>query len=170
VDANSVLEQQPNYENAKKAFDSMVTLNRAETTVIFHPLFTSYGFCQPAEYSMPQQIEARRQVLQYLEDNCLYGEKERIISESLHFSSRITAPAEGRTIVITNVTMGPTVVVYNGTRNQNESNAIRDSNCCLNGICSIGGFEQFEGICWQWWIVLVIFLMIYILILFAGRE
>jgi hypothetical protein len=91
--ANSVLDsaissmemfsKYPSYDNAQNALDDLIELNKAETVVIYHPMFTSYGFCPPAEYGIPQQIEIKRQILDYMEENCIYGEEERIVSESM---------------------------------------------------------------------------------------
>jgi hypothetical protein len=86
IGSSEAFAARPSYENAGDALDEMLALNRAETTVIYHPLFTSYGFCPPAEYGLPQQLEAKRELLDYRETACLEGKKQMIIDDAVKVS------------------------------------------------------------------------------------
>ncbi|MFH1520735.1 MAG: hypothetical protein ABID61_03760, partial [Candidatus Micrarchaeota archaeon] len=120
--ATEMFSIQPNYETAQAALDSLIELNRAETIVIYHPLFTSYGFCQPPEYGMPEQIGARREILSYLEMNCLYGEKNNLIEQSIKASEfLIPPPTFSHPSISTNFTV-VNMTVNNSNLNQNNFN------------------------------------------------
>jgi subtilisin family serine protease/uncharacterized membrane protein YgcG len=177
VDATSVFAQQPTYEHAQNALGLMHTLNTAETKVIFHPLFTSYGFCQSPEYGMPEQIEAKRQLLDYSAAKCLYGEKERIVNESMHFASKIGQLPE-KSIRLNQTSMNnddnSAALIANTTNNNSITTAAyvtgARSPCCVENFCSFAGFESVYGFCWQWWIIGVLLLMIYCMVLLFGWK
>jgi|GEM_PF-1392633 len=144
----------PSYESAEKTFDAMVELNRAETVMIFHPLFTSYGFCQPPEYGLPEQMEGRRQLLEYLGTTCAYGEKERLVNESMHAASKISLPPELPEPIEVNIT---NTTVVNETAEIDEIPEEPEDECCLLGVCSLGGMERIGGLCWEWPTIMLLF-------------
>jgi hypothetical protein len=174
ISSSKAFSKGPTHSSAMKAFDDLVALNRAETKVVFHPLFTSYGFCEPAKYGIPQQTSARRELLDYLASTCLDGESERIVNESLKAAPLLAArPVKNDSIanetidstanqsIVTNQTAlnqtAPDGSIKNQTANQsavdgataqNESSA--QNSCCLYGICSLGGIERVGGVCWEW--------------------
>ncbi len=88
-------EAAPSYWTVKDALDGLSALNRAETKVIFHPLMTSYGFCEPPEYAVPAQTDARRELLDYLADACVQGKIGSISADALHAAS-LLGPPPGR--------------------------------------------------------------------------
>jgi|GEM_PF-4137275 len=74
--------QSPSYSGADAALSDIEALNKYETTVIYHPIFTTYNFCPPPEYAIPQMIDARRQLLNYMDENCVQAQAGRMTSES----------------------------------------------------------------------------------------
>jgi hypothetical protein len=105
--SGSALSQAPSYAAAQAALDDMAALNRAETAVIFQPLITSYGFCQPPEYGMPLQAGATRELLDYLDADCAEGQAGRIASESLHAAALLAPPPQSGTAGISGPTAPP---------------------------------------------------------------
>ena len=81
--SSEILSEEPSYSNAEIAFNDLVTLNRAETKVIFHPLFTTYNFCAPPDYGVGEQTSARRDVLDYIASTCLDGQIDEIVDEAV---------------------------------------------------------------------------------------
>jgi len=98
IGSSEIFSKEPSYSNAENAFNDMVTLNRAETKVIFHPLFTTYDFCSPPDYGMGEQTSARREVLDYLASTCLDGELDGIVDEAVKVAPLLAA----RTVNVTN--------------------------------------------------------------------
>lgn len=101
LDSSQRMAGAPSYETGREAMDDLVSLNRAQTAVMFHPLIMSYGFCEPPDYGVPGQTGARREVLDYLADTCVHGEEERIASEAAHAAPLLAPPPEK---VLRNVT------------------------------------------------------------------
>ena len=170
IDSADAFRIAPGYEAASLALADMKELNKNETKVIYHPLFTSYNFCQPADYAMPQQMEARRVLLDYLDENCLHGEESGIVNQSVRFAklasqwsavenvspvTNVTA-SNISTQVPENVTTNQTVALTNTTANESG----RLDNCCVFGTCSIAGIKTFEGFCWKWWALVLTMLLI----------
>jgi hypothetical protein len=131
INSSLLFSQSPSNGAANATLNDLKSLNRAETAVIYHPLFTTYNFCPPPEYAIPQQIEAKRQLLDYQEENCAWLQQGRIVNESvamskalktaesdflnrtMNVSANITANATGNatTNVTANVTGNATVNV-----------------------------------------------------------
>ncbi|MFH1785874.1 MAG: hypothetical protein ABH842_05585 [Candidatus Micrarchaeota archaeon] len=161
-------ENSPTYEKAEALLEEMIDLNRQETEVIYHPLYISYGFCPPAEYGIPQQLGARRILLDYLEENCIYGKENFIVEESLH-TAEVLAPPKPKPPVNVNQTINtstntsiPNVTITNNTIQNTSQNT---TECCIGSICSIGGVKTIAGICWQWatiGVVLILAIVFYI--------
>jgi hypothetical protein len=169
----------PSYDSATSALNDMKELNKAETKVFYHPLFTVYNFCEPADYAIPQQIEARRVLLDYLDENCLFGEENGIINQSIKLGEKlnalenitiekndtivnITEPAENITINKTNITETPEL---------NQSMVQERTECCSFGVCSIGGIERIGGLCWEGWILIFVLLILGLaVILTKGKK
>jgi len=124
INSSLLFSQSPSNGAANATMNDLKSLNRAETAVIYHPLFTTYNFCPPPEYAIPQQIEAKRQLLDYQEENCAWQQQGRIVNESvamskalktaesdflnrtMNMSANITANATGN--VTTNITANAT--------------------------------------------------------------
>lgn len=147
IDSSYLFSQAPSYRTAKGAYDDLVELNRAETVVIFHPLFTSYGFCEPAEYGLPGQLDARRELLAYMEETCVEGEEGRIVNESLQAASKLAPPPSeiSRTEApqLQSNASKPVIVIPQAAAPDAEA-------CCWNGMCSMLGEERILGLCWEW--------------------
>ncbi|VVC03421.1 Uncharacterised protein [Candidatus Bilamarchaeum dharawalense] len=157
VSSSADLELSPNYERAAALLQELIELNRAETKVIYHPLYTSYGYCEPADYAIPQQMGARRDLLDYLEINCLYGQKDWIIQESIHTAVTLNPPKPkpklNNTINVTpQVNTSNHIELQNITTNQTET----QEECCLGGMCSLGGVKKIAGLCWQWGAIILV--------------
>jgi len=84
--------QSPSYPAAANALFDMKALDRYETAVIYQPIFTTYNFCPPPEYALPQMIDARRQLLDYIGENCVQAEEGRIIGESASMAPNLILP------------------------------------------------------------------------------
>jgi hypothetical protein len=157
LDSSKEFDRSPAYPSAKKAFEDLVVLNRAETTVIFHPLFTVYGFCEPPKYGIPQQTSARRELLDYLASTCLDGESGRIADEAIRIAPLLQARPEKSANGAVGLndsrpaftTQPANKTVSNGSIAPLPINETASS-CCLGGICSIGGIERVGGACWEW--------------------
>jgi hypothetical protein len=173
----SIFGQSPSYATALQALADMSELNRAETKVIFHPLFTSYGFCQPAEYAMPGQIEAKRALLDYLDDNCLYGEETGIVNQSAHLASKLAA-FENRPLPKNATAPTTPASVKNATAGNVTACAIPETGqantgagaCCAFGVCSIAGVDKIGGLCWEWWLLILAFLALCIAVLLYNKK
>jgi len=91
INSSLLFSQSPSYGTASAALYDLKSLNRVETAVAFHPLFTKYNFCPPPEYAIPQQIEAKRQLLDYLEENCVKQQESRMVNESFAIAPKLKA-------------------------------------------------------------------------------
>jgi len=94
VNSSYSFSQAPSLDAADEALSDIKGLNRYETAVIYQPIFTTYNFCPPPEYALPQMIDARRQLLDYMEGNCVQAEKARMISESVAIAPGLKAAEE----------------------------------------------------------------------------
>lgn len=145
-----MLSLNPDYFNAKKAFEDLVELNRAESEVMFHPLIASYGFCEPPNYGLPVQISARRQLLDYLGSTCRIGEGERMKDEA----GRVAPLLQPRPPQPVRNETGPEPDEINITQNRTfEISAPGQDgySCCFGGACSLLGFQRLGGLCWEWY-------------------
>lgn len=90
------------YQSASLALDDLVSLDKAETSLIFHPLITQYGLCQVPDYGLPGQLGARRTVLDYLQYSCLSGQRGRLVNESMHSAAILerSAPASNSSVQV----------------------------------------------------------------------
>ena len=154
--------ERPSYENAEKILYDIQALNRAQTQIINHPLITSYGFCPPHDYGLPYQLEGRKIILDYLDAYCLYGEKESIINQSLHVASKLTLQPAPKIIIAQNSNSS-----FNEVNMTNVTLVVigyETGSCCFAGICSVAGIEKIEGVCWEWWMLGVVVLLIFMCI------
>ena len=170
-DASSFISS-PSYYNTKKALDSLIQLNTVETELIYHGMFTSYGFCSSPDFSLPSQIEVKRQLITYLDSYCVYGEEDRIVNESLTAASKLSSLINKKPLdfSLANSTAAPvnisTLELENKSVNSSFSSAPENLNptspsaCCFAGICEIGGVETVYNICWEWWVVGIILLLL----------
>jgi hypothetical protein len=158
----------PTYRSATAALSDMKTLNKAETNVVYHPLFTVYNFCQPADYAIPKQIEARRVLLDYLDENCLYGEDMRIINMSMQLGVMLSALENitiEKNVTADNITTTPALnVTINETNiskeGEDQINEHERTDCCTFGVCSVMGIEQIYGLCWEWWLLILVLIIV----------
>ncbi len=117
LSSSEIFSEQPSYSNAENALNDLITLNRAETKVIFHPLFTTYDFCTPPDYGIGEQTAARRDVLDYIASTCLDGETDVIVNDAV----KVAPLLAGRVVNVTNqsaainVPVNQTVIVQNQT-------------------------------------------------------
>ncbi|MBU0531936.1 hypothetical protein KKB44_00410 [Candidatus Micrarchaeota archaeon] len=162
INSSRTFSQNPSYENAQLAFEDVINLNRNESKMIQHPLFTSYGFCEPPQYGLVYQMDGRRHLLDYMETNCLYGKEEMIINESIHLASKIFSPPEPIYIPLPNVT----IVTPNQTIIYEE----QSSACCWTLICSLVGVERVAGYCWEWPVIITIFFLSLLSIIVIGHH
>jgi hypothetical protein len=156
-----MLSLSPDYFTAKKSFEDLVRLNRAEGAVMFHPLIASYGFCEPPNYGLPVQISARRQLLDYLGSTCLVGEGERIKDEA----ARVAPLLQPRPQHAVRNETEPEPEEINITQNRTFEIAApaQDAySCCYGGACSLLGFERLGGLCWEWYVLFIPFAAILI--------
>jgi hypothetical protein len=119
---------------------------------------------------MPQQMDARRELLDYLDENCLHGEEPEIVNQSLRFAklaSEWSTPVNVSSVpdnittnistqVPENMTTGPNMTSTNNTVSTNNTPGEGDVgiSCCAFGICSIAGYKTFGGVCWEWWVLI----------------
>jgi hypothetical protein len=155
------------YESAQAALTDMKELNKAETIVVFHPIFTNYNYCPPADYAIPQQMEARRVIMDYLGENCLYGEREKIINQSMELGSRLGA-LENITVE-ENVSINITKPVPNITINETNISEIPVNESEDVEECAISKSPYF-GICWEYWIIVLLVLVLLFWITLNKRK
>lgn len=167
----------PSFDSASVALEGMLDLNKAETKVVYHPLFTVYNFCPPADYAIPQQIEARRLLLDYLDENCLYGKEAEIINQSKQLAARLGAiegmMGEGNETLINITVVPPANLTMNETNISEGQEQMMDQekeDCCLFGVCSIAGIERTGGVCWDAWAAILFLLLVIIAIVFRIRK
>jgi len=162
IDSSKRLSKDYTYAAAVKAYGDLKELNRAESKVVFHPLFMSYGFCEPPDYGIPGQTGARRELLDYLADNCAYGETDRIMAESAH-ATRFLGPLPQKTLrntmepdlsnaSISNIssTSNTSIPAADKTLMPANTSIRKDMSCCFGSACSIAGMERIGGLCWEW--------------------
>jgi hypothetical protein len=172
LDSSYEFKTDPAYFSAQAALTDLKELNKAETTVIFHPIFTTYNFCPPADYAIPQQMEARRILLDYINENCLYGEEEKIINQSLEFAALIKTLEENASVEnisetpVINITINDTNITDMPAENQ----SIEKPECCASGACSIFGIEKIADVCWEWWTLFLLILIIGIFVILKRRK
>jgi hypothetical protein len=112
----SIFSSTPSYNNALSLFEQLIELNRAETALMNHPIFTSYGFCSTPDFSLSLQIKAKNQLLDYMDTYCIYKEEGRIVNESLIAAAKLSS-------VITPKNMNkPVVYLSNTSIEANQSN------------------------------------------------
>ena len=147
--SSGTIDRKLDYFTAKAAFDDLVALNRAESAVMFHPLITSYGFCEPPNYGLPVQISARRQLLDYLGSTCLAGEAVRMKEEARRgaplLSQRPPTPIRNESAQVPeliNITENHTFEITAPAQDKYT--------CCAFGQCSLFGIERMGGLCWEW--------------------
>ena len=173
----------PSHGTAQQAFNDLVTLNRAETKVLFHPLLTSYGFCEEPDYALPQQTSARRELLDYLSSTCMDYESGRMESESLKVAPFLAArPAMNKTAILPaanmtadNVSIVPAPVQNQSVEsapiiNQTENALPEGMSCCAAGVCSLAGIERIGGVCWEWSAGFALLLALLLTAVFFSRN
>jgi len=169
LDSSYAFMDEPGYDSAKSALADMVELNKAETAVVFHPIYTTYNYCPPADYMIPWQIEARRILMDYLESNCLYGERGELINQSLALSSVLKENANISVgINETNATASLPNITINET---NATGTVKNQTEDEEGECLLGR-SPVEGICWELMLTTVVILLIvgYILLNKKGKN
>jgi len=191
LDASRDLASSPSHAKAQKMLEELRELNRAESTVIFHPLLTSYGFCPPAEYGLGNQMRARRALVDYLESNCLYGEEQRIIGDAFHAAPLLSPPPHQFPVSGFQSPIPPSVIPpvphasnpilssnnstssdLSASNHPNPSNISAVSACCYGDMCSVFGIERIGGFCWEWtaFVILSSAIICLVLLLSTGRE
>lgn len=172
LESTYAFKKAPSYDLATTALEDMEELNKAETKVFYHSLFTVYNFCQPADYAIPNQIEARRILLDYLDENCLKGEEKKIINQSIQFASKLEVVEKN--ISVGNISKIPDILINDtNMTNVTTTNQSRDgieSECCRFRVCSVFGIEKIWGLCWELWIAILALLIISIAVLLKRRK
>ncbi len=145
----------PSYDSANAALSSMIELNRAETSLNNHPMFTSYGFCSIPDFSIPLEMEAKRQLLDYLDSKCIYGQKDILINESISASAKLSGLLIRQKVIIP--TSPKTIVPIVNISNNNQTN--QENSCCVGSSCK-DQIGKIFNLCWQWWGIGILFLLI----------
>jgi hypothetical protein len=164
LNSSFAFSQNPSYDNAEAALSDIGGLNRNETAVTYEPIFTQYNLCPPPEYAIPQMIDARRQLLDYISDNCVQTQEGRMVSESVSIAPRLkqaeeaaaaraaaqaianstanaSACVNGSTIIVANVSLNGSAnitICWNATVNATAANQSAQ-NATMNGTAGAKG-------------------------------
>lgn len=127
INATSIFADNASYTTAKNAYWEIIKLNQFQTALDYHPLLSSYGYCPVPDYSLSLQIEAKRQLLDYLDVYCIYGEEEGIINESKAAARQLTQYHEHKKTTLEIVSQNNTVVEKQNRSNLTSYNSIENT-------------------------------------------
>jgi parallel beta-helix repeat protein len=151
----------PSYDSAGALLAQFDSLNRAETQVIFQPLMTSYEFCQTPDYSLMQQMDARRQILDYMDSECIYGKKDSMVQESVDMAQMFQGVAANPSVAAPVSQNAAPVVV--------KVNTVTVTLPAGDGCSGFLGVGSIAGTCLQWWLIGIVVVLALAAIVFWDR-